>query len=65
MDDIVGCKYCEENKYKKIKAVKIIYQYENPEAYGYPEVAFWNETYDIICCPLCGRKIREVKSLKL
>lgn len=61
MSDNISCNYCEENKFEKLKAIKIIYQWENPEAHGYPEIAYWNRTYDTNCCPICGRKFKEVR----
>ena len=61
MSDIKPCQYCEESKFEKLKAIKIIYQWENPEAHGYPEIAYWNRTYDIVRCPICGRKISKIK----
>lgn len=59
MSDIKDCNYCKENKFEKLKGIKIIYEYENPEAYGYPEIVNWNRTYDTNCCPVCGRKIKD------
>ena len=53
----MNCKYCEENKYAKIKKVKVIYEYENPEAQGYPEIVYWKRPYAVDYCPICGRKI--------
>lgn len=54
---LCGCDYCRENDRAKIRAVKIVYLYEDPKAYGYPEVAYWDRTYAIERCPICGRKI--------
>lgn len=53
------CKVCEENGNKKIKSIKIIVEYENPNAQGYPDVCFWEEKYTTKQCPVCKRKILE------
>lgn len=51
------CEYCKEDKYSKVKSVELIYHYENPEAYGFPEVVYWDEKYSTDGCPICKRKI--------
>lgn len=51
------CEFCDENETKKIIEAKIIVKYENPEAYGYPEVAYWDEEYELKTCPICNRKL--------
>lgn len=55
------CKFCKESEKAKIKNVKISYEYENPEAYGFPEVRHWTKDVDIFFCPMCGRKIEGSK----
>ena len=55
------CKYCEENDNKKIIDVIVDIKYENPNAYGYPDVAYWHKKYKIKHCPFCGRKIESIK----
>lgn len=55
------CKFCKESEKAKIKNVKIIYEYEDPEAYGYPEPAYWSKEIDTFFCPMCGRKIEGSK----
>ena len=52
-----SCKFCKENERSKIKNVKIIYEYEDPEAYGFPEPAYWSEEIDTFFCPMCGRVV--------
>lgn len=52
-----SCKFCKENERSKIKNVKIIYEYEDPKAYGFPEPAYWSEEIDIFFCPMCGRVV--------
>ena len=54
-----SCNYCAENSDAKIKKIRIIYEYENPNAYGYPEVCFWNKKITVKQCPICGRRIYE------
>ena len=34
-----------ETPVKKISNVKLVIEYENPQAYGYPEVAHWTREY--------------------
>ena len=34
-----------ETPVKKISNVKLVIEYENPQAYGYPEVCHWLEEY--------------------
>ena len=51
------CKFCKESEKAKIKNVKICYEYENPDAYGFPEICRWTKDVDIFFCPMCGRKI--------
>ena len=51
------CKFCKENERSKIKNVKIIYEYEDPKAYGYPEPAYWSKEIDTFFCPMCGRVV--------
>lgn len=53
------CKYCKESKEKKVIGIKIIYEYENPEAMGYPDIAYWKRCYTMNSCPICGRKVKE------
>lgn len=52
-----SCKFCKESKRSKIKNVKIIYEYEDPEAYGFPEPAYWSKEIDTFFCPMCGRVV--------
>ncbi|MCR5143420.1 MAG: hypothetical protein K6C68_13025 [Ruminococcus sp.] len=52
-----SCKFCKENERSKIKNVKIIYEYEDPKAYGFPEPAHWSEEIDTFFCPMCGRVV--------
>ena len=51
------CKFCKENERSKIKNVKIIYEYEDPKAYGFPEPAYWSKEIDTFFCPMCGRVV--------
>lgn len=50
-----GCQYCKEFKKAKIKKVVITFTYENPQAYGYPEVCNWDKSYVTNACPMCHR----------
>jgi hypothetical protein len=52
-----SCKFCKENERSKIKNVKIIYEYEDPKAYGFPEPVYWSEEIDTFFCPMCGRVV--------
>ena len=61
MIDMNNCKYCVETKEEKIIGVRIIYQYENPEAMVYPDIAYWEKGYTTNRCPICGRKIKDTK----
>lgn len=54
-----GCKYCKESKEEKVIGIKIVYEYENPESMGYPDIAYWEQWYTTNSCPICGRKIRQ------
>jgi hypothetical protein len=53
------CKYCKESKYRKLLKVEVTYFYENPEAYGFPEIVYWNEKHNLKYCPICGRKLEK------
>lgn len=55
------CKFCRESAKAKIRNIKIKYEYENPEAYGFPEVVHWQEEYETSFCPMCGRVINDSK----
>lgn len=35
----------QESDTKKLKNVYLTIEYENPQAYGYPEVAYWSKEY--------------------
>jgi hypothetical protein len=52
-----SCKFCKETERSKIKNVKIIYEYEDPKAYGCPEPAYWSKELDTFFCPMCGRVV--------
>ncbi|CEK34279.1 hypothetical protein UMC2_34901 [[Clostridium] sordellii] len=52
------CEFCNENETKKIIDIEVIIKYENPKAYGYPEVAYWDEKYKLENCPICYRKLK-------
>lgn len=54
------CEYCKEGRNSRVTGIKIIYEYEDPYAYQYPDVAFWNKVYQTDSCPICGRKIDEM-----
>lgn len=53
------CIVCDENKNKKVTNFKIIVEYENPNAQGYPDLCFWEEKYSTKQCPVCKRKVIE------
>ncbi|MDU3775717.1 MAG: hypothetical protein E7G47_10895 [Clostridium perfringens] len=55
------CEFCAENKYKEIKSIEVTVKYENPKAYGYPEVVYWDEKYRLKNCPVCHRKLENIK----
>lgn len=55
------CIVCDENENKKVTNFKIIVEYENPYAFGYPEICNWHETFKTIRCPNCSRKIETRK----
>lgn len=50
-----SCSYCEENENAKVRDASLIYHYDNPNAYGYPEVAHWDQKIRMNYCPMCGR----------
>ena len=52
-----SCKFCKESERSKIKNVKIIYEYEDPKAYGFPEPIYWSKEIDTFFCPICGRVV--------
>lgn len=56
-----GCKYCSENDNATIKRVVVTYEYTNPNAYGYPQICDWKESYKIDVCPICHRKLNNLK----
>lgn len=35
-----------ETPTKKISNITLVIEYDNPQAYGYPEVCHWSEEYD-------------------
>lgn len=53
------CTMCEENSNKKVKKIKIIVEFENPNAHGYPEICNWEAQYSTKQCPVCRRKVLE------
>lgn len=55
------CEVCEENEFKEVIGVEVTVKYENPKAYGYPEVVYWDEKYKIKNCPVCHRKLENIK----
>lgn len=55
-DKNIECDLCYETKDSKIKDITLIVNRENPEAYGYPEVVYWKEKYQVGNCPKCGRE---------
>lgn len=55
------CDFCKENDFKRIVGVKIIFEYENPEAKGYPDISFWKDTYGTKQCPICRRILEHCK----
>jgi hypothetical protein len=57
------CPYCKEDDRSKIKSITIDYHYENPQAYGYPELCFWHDKYLLGFCPVCGRRIFTEKEI--
>jgi hypothetical protein len=59
--DADNCEYCEENDTAEIEGIDIIYHYHNPNAYGYPEICRWKETYHANFCPVCNRHIDRIK----
>lgn len=50
-----GCEYCKEHENAKVRNVTMIHHYDNPNAYGYPEVAHWEKRTWMNYCPVCGR----------
>ena len=59
------CKYCKEDDKSKIRNVVVTFNYENPKAYGYPEIVYWSEAYNINYCPICKRIINSVREDKI
>lgn len=55
------CEYCKEGRNGIIREVKVVYEYEDPYARGFPEVCFWNKVYQTNGCPICGRKLENVE----
>lgn len=51
------CEYCSKNKNKKLLGIEVIFKYDNPEAYGYPEIVYYNNKVELDYCPMCGRKL--------
>ena len=41
----IDSKVFTETPTKKISGVTLIIEYDNPQAYGYPEVCHWSEEY--------------------
>lgn len=55
------CEACKEDEYSKITDIEIIVKYNNPKAYGYPEIVNWDDRYKIKNCPFCGRELKDIK----
>jgi len=47
------CKYCENSNTRYLKRVRVIFEYENPQAVSYPDVANYNNEYIVNQCPMC------------
>lgn len=54
------CKICNETQFKNIIKATVEFKFENPEAYGYPEIVYWDEKYKIKNCPFCGRELNNI-----
>ena len=55
------CQFCIESDYDHIEKVQIIFKHTNPKAYGYPEVCHWDKSFNAYNCPVCGRKLKNIK----
>ena len=42
----IDSKVFTETSTKKISSVVLVVEYDNPKAYGYPEVCHWSEEYE-------------------
>ena len=52
------CEYCEETKTRKLLKIEAIFYYENPIAYGFPEICNWDKKAQMYICPICRQKVR-------
>lgn len=43
---IIDANAFAETQTKKVSNVTLVVEYENPQAYGYPEVCAWNKEYE-------------------
>lgn len=56
------CELCEESETNHVIEIRLVVKHKNPQAYGYPEVVFWEEEFNITYkCPCCGRKLENLK----
>lgn len=55
------CDICRETQFKNIIKATVEFKFENPEAYGYPEIVYWDEKYKIKNCPFCGKELVNIK----
>lgn len=53
------CEYCYNTKDRELLEIICKYRYENPNAYGYPEIAYWTEEIKLNFCPMCGEKFKK------
>lgn len=58
------CKICDEDEFQKVIGIEIKVKYENPKAYGYPEIVYWDRKYTTNYCPICGRRLENIKGEK-
>lgn len=59
------CDICLEEERCVIEGVRVIIEYTDPLAYGYPEIVHWTEQYALLVCPFCGRALKNLKEVNV